>query len=313
MLLFGKNMGCGMDGYTRWYYWKRKLALYKKDLGSYTRESSCFLRSKICQIILWSFYKKIFKGEWSLFLDNGSKFIYRSEKGFIPLSFSFSGITDYREMKFLRRYLREGDYVFDCGANQGLYSIYMAKLVGEKGKVVAIEPCERFIQSLNRNKNENKFYCIEVHPVAAANKEGKTFFVENGPYSRLDPKNKGNDSMPVEVRRLEDLLDDRIHYVFGKIDVEGAELFVLQGLTKMLQNANPPAIQIEITNLTKDYGYSAYDLKEFLLTFGYHIYLYTPWSNNFICKKEPWKHCLNPIAIHQREIEFVQSRLKGKA
>ncbi|QSR87928.1 FkbM family methyltransferase [Methylacidiphilum caldifontis] len=275
-------------------------------------EWTSFLRSKLCQIILWAYYKNIFLGDWVLYLDNGTKFTYHSDTGLFPLSFSFSGITDFRDMKFLSRYLRKGDFVFDCGAHQGLYSVYLAKLVGNEGRVFAIEPSKRFISYLEKNKQENNLYSIEIFPFAAGNKKEKKTFYENGPFSRLSVQSFDNSSIEVEVICLDELLDRGLRYAFGKIDVEGAELLVLQGLTKMLKEANPPVLQIEITKLVKDYGYSAQELKEFLFDLGYMLYLYSPWSNQLLKRSKPWKSCINSLAIHHKSIEFVIDRLKSK-
>ena len=40
----------------------------------------------------------------------------------------------------LPRFLKPGDTSIDCGANQGIYALLMASLVGEQGHVIAIEP-----------------------------------------------------------------------------------------------------------------------------------------------------------------------------
>ena len=45
-----------------------------------------------------------------------------------------------KEMTFLRRWLRPGMTVIDIGANLGVYSLPMARLVGSKGQVFAYEP-----------------------------------------------------------------------------------------------------------------------------------------------------------------------------
>ena len=44
------------------------------------------------------------------------------------------------EIGFVRQLLTEGDSVIDIGANQGVYALSMAKIVGPAGKVWAFEP-----------------------------------------------------------------------------------------------------------------------------------------------------------------------------
>jgi FkbM family methyltransferase len=43
----------------------------------------------------------------------------------------------------MAKYIKEGDIVVDIGANQGQYTIFLSKLVGQKGKVYAFEPDPR--------------------------------------------------------------------------------------------------------------------------------------------------------------------------
>ncbi|QSR87657.1 FkbM family methyltransferase [Candidatus Methylacidiphilum infernorum] len=290
---------------------KTAMSSWEKVLFS-TQEWRSFWRSKLCQVILWFYYKKVLRGEWVLYLDNGTRFIYHADSGFLPLSFSFSGITDFREMRFLSRYLRKGDVVFDCGAHQGLYSVYLAKLVGEEGRVIAIEPSQKFLFYLQKNAVANGLRCIEIYPFAAGNKKETKLFYENGPFSRLAPPSLEGCSTEVEVRPLEEILKPTSRYAFGKIDVEGAELFVLQGLDRMLKEGNPPVLQLEITKLVKDYGYSPHKLQEFLEDRGYFIYLYSPWSNRLLACSHHGSNCINFLAIHKEGKKFVLERLNSQ-
>jgi len=57
------------------------------------------------------------------------------------------------------------------------------------------------------------------------------------------------------------------------MDIEGAELFALQGMTKLLSNEKKPIIILEMTLIMMTQaGYSPKDLLEFLGQFGYRCY-----------------------------------------
>jgi hypothetical protein len=47
--------------------------------------------------------------------------------------------------------LREGDVVIDVGAHVGMFTVKAAMSVGERGKVVAIEPVEENVRLLRKN------------------------------------------------------------------------------------------------------------------------------------------------------------------
>ena len=63
------------------------------------------------------------------------------------------------EISFVRKLLRSGDHVIDIGANYGLYTIPMSKLIGEYGKLFSFEPASStsgcLQQSIESNENEN--------------------------------------------------------------------------------------------------------------------------------------------------------------
>lgn len=54
-------------------------------------------------------------------------------------------------LEWIERYFRPGDVMYDIGANIGLYSLFAAKHIGEKGKVYAFEPEATNFAQLNRN------------------------------------------------------------------------------------------------------------------------------------------------------------------
>ena len=61
-----------------------------------------------------------------------------------------------------------------------------------------------------------------------------------------------------------------------KMDIEGAELFALQGMTILLSNSMKPIIILEMTiSMMKQAGYGASELIDFLKVFGYSCYEFT--------------------------------------
>ena len=74
------------------------------------------------------------------------------------------------------------------------------------------------------------------------------------------------------VRRLDDVLAelDVTKVDFIKLDVEGAELSVLNGAMKLLQSESRPAILAEVQDLrTLPWGYAAREIIQFLIRMDY--------------------------------------------
>jgi FkbM family methyltransferase len=72
----------------------------------------------------------------------------------------------------LRHFLRAGMVVLDIGANIGVFTLLAAQLVGLGGRVVAVDPNPRNIRLLEASRRANNFSQIELHCLAAAEKDG---------------------------------------------------------------------------------------------------------------------------------------------
>ena len=57
---------------------------------------------------------------------------------------------------------KEGDIVVDIGAAFGFYTILSSKMIGPKGKVIAIEPQPESFQMLNSNIKLNKLSNVKT-------------------------------------------------------------------------------------------------------------------------------------------------------
>src|SRR5215469_2942786 len=76
--------------------------------------------------------------------------------------FKSLGICEPEVVCAMERIVREGDTVIDGGANIGFFTVYLAHLVGPKGKVIAIEPGQNNIWKLEENVRLNKLTNVEI-------------------------------------------------------------------------------------------------------------------------------------------------------
>jgi len=141
-----------------------------------------------------------------------------------------------------------GQTVLDVGAFVGHFTLLAARKVGPNGRVVAFEPCPASYRILLQHLGLNDMVeRVEVWPFAVANSNGfeKIYFQEHDPV-------RGHNStspLPFEQKGLTNGLIQRAAPCFAlgpflkavgvepdviKIDVEGAEIEVLQSLSDIL-------------------------------------------------------------------------------
>lgn len=123
--------------------------------------------------------------------------------------------------------------IIDGGANIGLGSIYF-KLLFPRATVIAFEPDPEVCSVLRSNLASFGFDDVQVREEALWSREGKlSFLVDGADSGRLDDQ-KGDSSVSVKATRAKDLLDQPVDFL--KLDIEGAELEVLEDCSDALGN-----------------------------------------------------------------------------
>ena len=143
----------------------------------------------------------------------------------------------------------EGGIVLDVGGSYGYYALLLSRSVGKGGRVYTFEPDWHSFQRLTRNLAANNVENVVAVPVCASNGPialAPWFSCEDEPWnSRVmaeGSKNGSGRDTVVPVVRLDDFAEalqmlGRIRLI--KIDVEGAELRVLEGARRILEQAGP--------------------------------------------------------------------------
>ncbi|PIB93420.1 FkbM family methyltransferase [Caulobacter sp. FWC2] len=148
----------------------------------------------------------------------------------------------------LRRLVQPGMVVADVGANIGLLTLVMAWAAGPGGKVIAFEPEAIPRANLEKMRHLNGLSWVEVRDQAVGAEPGQlTFHVSDiiGHSSLYAlPETEGSREIQVEVVRLDSVAPaQRMDVV--KIDVEGAELDVLAGMSGLIAKNKDLAIVAE--------------------------------------------------------------------
>lgn len=167
--------------------------------------------------------------------------------------------------------LKAGDVYIDVGANIGTLALLAGKVVGDQGIAVAIEANKNTFNELVGNIKENNFFVV---PVLSA--VGHEIGVVRFSNSTTDDQNNVDDKgeLQVPVTRLDALLpafigDRRIKLL--KIDVEGFECRVLEGLSGIADRVDKIYFEISETMLNR-YGFGCADLLGKIQAYGFDIF-----------------------------------------
>lgn len=146
-----------------------------------------------------------------------------------------------------RARLKPGMTVADIGANIGHYTLLAARHVGTTGRVFAFEPEPSNFEWLERNIRLNEFTNVTARRQAVSNVTGPAtlhIHAENTGGHSLDEGNVvPGGTVAVETVRLDDVIPEGTLDVM-KIDVQGAEGFVIEGAEKLLARSDT-AIYVE--------------------------------------------------------------------
>lgn len=175
------------------------------------------------------------------------------------------------------RAIRDGMNCIDIGCHLGSMLNLMVKL-SPRGQHMAVEPLPYKANWLQR-----RYKHVEVHQVALHNAEGEVSFFQNKSqtgYSSLKRPDGPHDiqQLIVRCRRLDDLVPTNRPIGFIKIDVEGAELGVFQGASRVLRESRPVILFECTTSCIEQFNVQPHQVYELLSEqYGYKIYLPRVW------------------------------------
>ena len=169
----------------------------------------------------------------------------------------YLGTYDPWLLQVMRDVVGKGDHALDLGAHKGYVTLRMAKRVGPAGRVFAFEPDPRAREHLEAHVRRNRLGQVTCYPYALGREAGNlelslssqlgwsSFF----PNEMARPAVTGRITVPVRsvdgLRADGTLAIDPARLSFVKIDTEGAELQVLEGMRDLLA-ASRPTIWLEV-------------------------------------------------------------------
>ena len=170
--------------------------------------------------------------------------------------------------------LNEGDTVVNLGAHQGKATLFFSCAVGKSGRVISVEPLAENFSILERAVKRYRCDNVTLINAAIGDRDGEGNLFVGSHVSSSTTRNQGRGTQRVVVVTWDKLVQQmRLKEVaLAKVDVEGAELQWLTGMTTLY----PKHIIMEEHSR---FGYELSALYEMLKNKGYkwtkkglHIY-----------------------------------------
>jgi len=176
--------------------------------------------------------------------------------------------------------INEGDTIIDVGANIGEFSLIAAKKVGNKGKIISIDPLRQAVSWLEKNFRLNGFSNYEILEKAVGKNKGTMTLYKRSESSEigiLDPdisEKKLVNTGEILVDTIDGIISsrniDKVEML--KIDVEGFEYEVLCGCKNSFKEKKIKKIFCEIhSQFLKKRGLNKDSIYDILKENGFSI------------------------------------------
>ncbi|MCB1924157.1 MAG: FkbM family methyltransferase [Gammaproteobacteria bacterium] len=199
--------------------------------------------------------------------------LYNTNDVYVGRSLERYGEYSEFEVALFRQVCGASDIIVDVGAYIGTHTLAMSALVGNSGRVFALEPQRVVFQTLCANMALNSVVNVECLQVAASAENGRLLM----PDIRYDIEAnfggiclRGFDKgRPISTRRLDDLIDvPRLRLM--KFDVEGMEHEAISGAAGLIAQHQP------ILYVENDRQEGSKDLIDLIMSMDYRLYWHAP-------------------------------------
>ena len=140
---------------------------------------------------------------------------------------------DVRDLWLHYESIRPGDTVIDIGAGVGDHAIFISRLIGPTGRLIAIEAHPRTFACLQKSIRLNGLKNVMALQTAVTDKPGTLFMSDDTHHVNRVGLPSG---IPVTANSLDAILHDLaiVEPTLIKMNIEGAETAALRGATQVL-------------------------------------------------------------------------------
>jgi len=159
-----------------------------------------------------------------------------------------NGIREPECTKIMKQELKKGMTIVEIGANIGYYALMEASLIGDKGKIYAIEPFPSNFDLLSKNVELNSYdNVIELHNIAISHEPGTTTMYVSDKHNlanMLDVTAGG--SVDVSTTTFDEFMNDKKLPDMIRMDIEGFEYYILDGMKETMKKCGSCKMFIEV-------------------------------------------------------------------
>jgi FkbM family methyltransferase len=193
------------------------------------------------------------------------------------------GLYEFGVTETLWRLTEAGDLAIDAGANIGYTASLLSIRAGPRGRVICFEPHPQVFEALRENveiwRKDHRCGSFVLHQAALGMESGlallhtNDWFQSNRGTAWISNKSESTPDLrviEVPMRNLDSVLDERESIGILKMDVQGSEMAVLRGMTRLFERHGVRDIVFEeekpFPAPTHEYltsqGYSIFGLQE---------------------------------------------------
>jgi FkbM family methyltransferase len=184
---------------------------------------------------------------------------------------------------FVWAVLRPGDRYIDAGANIGQLALAASKRVGPRGEVIAVEAHPKIHRYLRGNVALNGCDNVTTIQHALGDRPGEVALTSRWSDDQNFIADVGDVRVP--IRPLDDLIDPTPTRLL-KLDVEGYELPVLRGATRVLEQTEIIYCELSPSNCER-FGYEPLQVEQLLLERGF-VFIRTDTASDAVVTRRPY-------------------------
>jgi len=239
-------------------------------------------------------------------------------------------LVEEEELALLPQIIKEEDEVIDVGANYAYITHRLANIC-KKGKVYAFEPIPFTYNVCKRIVEKHQFKNVELYHKGVGNKNEEMEFsaplinfggISAGQAHMVGRNNElaGKEeyyqfneakTFKCDVVTIDSFLPNIKNLTFVKIDIEGAELFALQGMKETLKKWKP-VIMLEITPFfLSGFNLKEQDVRDFFQPLDYLFFKYDKTINKLIPYKKSSFEDSNYIMLHTVHINKLSHLIQN--
>lgn len=221
------------------------------------------------------------------------------------------GHAEEPELAVIAALVGPGDSCVDIGANFGVYTVALSRMVGAQGRVLSVEPMPQTYAMLAKNIEQLGITNAQSFQCAVSDTDGQvTMMVPRWNYgppnfyeARVTDAREATDGITIPSRRLDSIVAQaQADVSFVKCDVEGHELSVLLGAPETLRRG--PAWFIEVSGDPDAAASKARQVIDVLSAAGYETYRY---ADGVVAPRRTGDQFINYFFFQTRHLQRLRA------